>query len=172
MKGFNNKGLVRTLKKQGMVLAVVSMTMGLSSCEEESDVCSDAFLQDYASMQAEFKKLYSENAGASELESFRSSLDKFISQHEGVECLRKPCLPPAVALDGGQVERLAEHANVAQASGENYKRRHIHIFLSFLMTLCSVCIRSLSATPLQPEQQPHKHNKIEVIPTSKNQEWS
>lgn len=86
MKGFNNKGLVRTLKKQGMVLAVVSMTMGLSSCEEESDVCSDAFLQDYASMQAEFKKLYSENAGASELESFRSSLDKFISQHEGVEC--------------------------------------------------------------------------------------
>ena len=82
--------MVKTLKKQGQVLAIIAMGLNLVSCneeEEETQACSDSFLQDYQSMESQFKKLYTAQAGASELESFRSSLDQFIANHEGVECV-------------------------------------------------------------------------------------
>ena len=109
MKVVTKKNMVKTLKKQGQFLAIIAMGLTLVSCneeeedcinpespavargldeeDEETQACSDSFLQDYQSMESQFKKLYSAQAGASELESFRSSLDQFIANHEDVECV-------------------------------------------------------------------------------------
>lgn len=84
----NRKSLVRKLKTQGSLIAISLVAFNMMSCEpqEETDICSDAFMQDYQSMKSKFKSLYSEEAGVTELEDFRSSLDKFLADHSDVEC--------------------------------------------------------------------------------------
>ncbi len=88
VKALKKESLITSLKKSGRILLITSLALGLSSCEEEeeTEVCSDAFIQSYKSMKTEFQKLYSQSAGATELESFRSSLDSFLASHADVEC--------------------------------------------------------------------------------------
>ncbi len=85
----NRKNLVQKFKVHGSLLAIGLMSLTMTACQpepDESDVCSDAFMKDYESMQSGFKKLYTQEAGVSELESFRSTLDQFLADHSDVEC--------------------------------------------------------------------------------------